>query len=102
MITIIGIPLGIISLSLLSFIMVILNSDITSIFINVLISLSYIFIGVFKKYNHYIYLGIVYMAVTLYSKLFEIIDSTILMIFLIIVGFTLIIIALVKEIGKKQ
>ena len=94
--------LGIISLSLLSFIMVILNSDITSIFINVLISLSYIFIGLFKKYNHYIYLGIVYMAVTLYSKLFEIIDSAILMIFLIIVGFTLIIIALVKEIGKKQ
>ena len=42
------------------------------------------------------------MAVTLYSKLFEIIDSAILMIFLIIVGFTLIIIALVKEIGKKQ
>ena len=94
--------LSIVSLAILSFFMLINNNELVAVFINVIVSLIYILIGVFRKYNHYIYLGIVFLIISLYSQLMTVLDSTILMMFLIIIGFILITIVLVKEIDKRQ
>lgn len=92
----------IIPLSILSFFLLVFDNRVGSIIIDLIVALTYILLGVYRKYNYLIYFGIIFIVVTLFIQLFTILNSMIIVIILIIIGFILIGVALYNELKKKE
>ncbi len=80
----------IIPLSILSYFFVVIGNGVPSIIIDVILSLTFILLGLHRKYNYFIYFGVIFMIVTIFIRLFTILNSLLVVIILIIIGFILI------------
>ena len=78
------------------------GEGVSSIVINVCVSLAYIILGLYRKYNYLLYFGVIFIVATLIIKLFTILNSMAVVILLIIIGFILIGISLFVEFKKKK
>ena len=91
----------IIPISVLSYFFLLANNGTGSIIFDIVLSLLYIFIGLYRKYNYLIYFGIIFIIVTIFIQLFTILNSMAVVILLIVIGFILIGIVLFNELRKK-
>ena len=92
----------IVPLTLLSLLFIFIGSGIGSIIIDVILSLVFIILGLYRKYNYLINFGVIFMIVTIFIRLFTILNSIIVVVMLIIIGFILIAAALINELRRKK
>ena len=92
----------IIPLTAVSIAFVIVGEGVSAIICNVCISLVYIILGLYRKYNYLLYFGVIFIIATLIVKLFTVLNSLLVVILLIIIGFILIGTALFVELKKKK
>lgn len=92
----------IIPITIISYWFVMTGEGVSSIVINVCVSLAYIILGLYRKYNYLLYFGVIFIVATLIIKLFTILNSMAVVILLIIIGFILIGISLFVEFKKKK
>ena len=92
----------IIPITIISYWFVMTGDGVSSIVINVCVSLAYIILGLYRKYNYLLYFGVIFIVATLIIKLFTILNSMAVVILLIIIGFILIGISLFVEFKKKK
>ncbi|MBO6195165.1 MAG: zinc ribbon domain-containing protein [Bacilli bacterium] len=92
----------IIPLSILCYYFVIIGSGVPSIIIDIILALVIIILGLYRKYNYLIYFGVIFIVITLFIRLFTILNSVAVVIMLIILGFILIGLALFNELRKKK
>ena len=92
----------IVPLSFISLLFIFIGSGIGSIIVDVVLSLVFIILGLYRKYNYLIYFGVIFMVVTIFIRLFTILNSIIVVIMLIIIGFVLIAAALINEFRRKK
>ena len=92
----------IIPLSVISFFFFLNSNGVASIVVDVILSLGFILLGLYRKYNYLIYFGVIFIVITLLLKIFTILNSIAVVILLIIIGFALIGAALFNEFKKKK
>ena len=92
----------IIPISILSYFFIIMSGGVASIVFDLIISFIFIILGLYRKYNYLIYFGIIFIIVTIFIRLFTVLNSLAIVILLIIIGFILIGIALYNELKKKE
>lgn len=92
----------IIPLSIMAYIFLISSKEVVPIIIDFAFALLFIIIGLVRKYNLMIYFGIVFIVLILLFKMFTIVNSAAIIITILILGLTLIGIALFTELKKKN
>lgn len=92
----------IIPLSIMAYIFLISSKEVVPIIIDFVFALLFIIIGLVRKYNLMIYFGIVFIVLILLFKMFTIVNSAAIIITILILGLTLIGIALFTELKKKN
>lgn len=94
--------LTLIPISIISYFFIVLGNGVSSIIINLCVSLIYIILGLYRKYNYLLYFGVIFIIATLVIKLFTVLNSIAVVILLIVIGFVLIGISLFVEFKKKK
>lgn len=96
------IPLCIISYLLLHFRYIDMDPSIRSIVFDLVLGTIFILLGVYRKFNTFIFIGIGVILVTLLLRLFTVMNSIAIIIVLIIIGFILIGISVYSELKKEK
>ena len=78
------------------------TNSISSIIFDVILGLLYISLGLLRKYNSFIFLGIILIVVTLFIRLFTILNSVAIVLILILIGFALIGISVYSILRKQK
>ena len=96
------IPLCVISYLIIQFRYLDMDPSIRSIIFDLLLGTIFIILGVYRKFNPFIFIGIGVILVTLLFRLFTIMNSIGIVIALIIIGFILIGISVYIELKKEK
>ena len=74
----------------------------TNVIFNVLMSIFYIFFGLFKKKDSFVILGIVFMIISVFTKLFEIVDNLSITYIILGIGVILVTYVFITEARKNN
>lgn len=74
----------------------------TNVIFNVLMSIFYIFFGLFKKKDLFVILGIVFMIISVFTKLFEIVDNLSITYIILGIGVILVTYVFITEARKNN
>ena len=66
------------------------------------LALSYIFIGIIKKYKYLVTFGIIYIFVIIVFELFKMFNNLALLIAVLVIGLSLIIYVVINEVYKSK
>ena len=87
---------------LILFSMIAINTTTIGIIVALALALSYVFVGIIKKYMYLVTFGIIYILVILVFELFKMFNNMALIVAVLLVGLALIIYVVINEVYKSK
>ena len=87
---------------LIVFSLIAINTSTIGIIFSLALALTYIFIGIFKKYQYLVTFGIVYILVIIVFEIFTLFDNLALLIAVLVVGIALILYVVINEVYRSK
>ena len=82
--------------------MIAINTTTIGIIVALALALSYVFVGIIKKYMYLVTFGIIYILVILVFELFKMFNNMALIVAVLLVGLALIIYVVINEVYKSK